>query len=132
MKKDRTVIYPAIFDPEPGSTAINVTFPDIPEAITYGRTEAEAAFSANEVLGLVLANRRDLPKPSPIKDVHLEHKGDYIVMIAVDLEAARKQIKTPTVKKNTTIPADLNDQAKKAGINFSEVLTEALREKLAK
>ncbi|WP_081467843.1 type II toxin-antitoxin system CcdA family antitoxin [Lentilactobacillus kisonensis] len=28
------------------------------------------------------------------------------------------------------MPAELNDKAKKAGINFSEILTEALREKL--
>ncbi len=37
MSKKRIVIYPAIFNPEPDGSAINVTFPDIPEAITYGR-----------------------------------------------------------------------------------------------
>lgn len=130
MSKNRIVIYPAIFSPEPDGSAINVTFPDIPEAITYGRDEKEAVYSANEVLGLVLANRRNLPKASIIKDISLPEKGDYVVMITADLEAAKKEIKVATVKKDTTIPADLNQEAIKQGINFSKVLTDALREKL--
>ncbi|QHB52722.1 type II toxin-antitoxin system HicB family antitoxin [Lentilactobacillus hilgardii] len=130
MKKNNIVIYPAIFGPEPDGSAINVTFPDVPEAITYGRTEEEAVYSANEALGLALASRKDLPKPSTIQSIKPEEKGDYMVMIAVDLEDAKRKIKKPTVKKNTTIPADLDEKAKKAGINFSEVLTNALREKL--
>ncbi len=130
MKKNETVIYPAIFNPEPDGSAINVTFPDVPDAITYGRDEREAASSANEVLGLVLTGRKKLPNPSAIKNIKLSGKDDYIVMIAVDLEAAKKGITVPTVKKNTTIPADLAEEAKKHGINFSKVLTDALREKL--
>ncbi|MGF2384560.1 type II toxin-antitoxin system CcdA family antitoxin [Lentilactobacillus otakiensis] len=126
-KKQNIVIYPAIFDPD--TDGINVTFPDVPEAITYGKDDTDAAYYANDVLGLVLANRKKLPTPSPIKNIQLS--GDqYIVMIVTDLHEAKKKIKNPTVRKNTTIPADLNEKAKQAGINFSEVLTDALREKL--
>ncbi|MFD1124070.1 HicB family protein [Lentilactobacillus raoultii] len=98
--------------------------------VVYGRDEKEAVYSANEVLGLVLANRRNLPKASIIKDVSLPKKGDYVVMITADLEAAKKEIKVATVKKNTTIPADLNEEAMERGINFSKVLADALRKKL--
>lgn len=132
MPKNKTVIYPAVFSPEPDDSAINVTFPDVPEAITYGHDEKEAAYSANEVLGLVLANRKKLPKASVIKDIKLEEANDYVVMIAVDLKAAKKQIKVVTITKNVNIPVDLAEEAKKRDINFSQVLIEALREKLDK
>jgi hypothetical protein len=93
MAKKDIVIYPAIFDPEPESHAINVTFPDVPEAITYGRNETDAAFYANEVLGLTLVDRkRKLPKVTPINEIPLKD-GQYVVMIAVDLKKAKKTIR---------------------------------------
>jgi len=46
-----------------------VTFPDVPGAITYGETEAEAlehALDALEtILSAMIANRKDIPFPSP-------------------------------------------------------------------
>lgn len=128
MKRQKNiVIYPAVFDPDVGG--INVTFPDVPEAITFGKNDNDAAYYANDVLGLVLANRKNLPRSSTVKDIKLTG-GQYVVMIAVDLDEAKKKIKSPTVRKNTTIPADLDEKARKAGINFSEVLTNALKAKL--
>ncbi|MFD1125654.1 type II toxin-antitoxin system HicB family antitoxin [Lentilactobacillus raoultii] len=129
MAKKDTVVYPAIFEPDTKVDAINVTFPDVPEAITYGRNEEEAAYYANDALGLALVSRGNLPKASSVKDVKLS-KDQYVVLIAVDLEEAKRKIRKPTIRKNTTIPADLNEEAQKAGINFSEVLTDALRERL--
>lgn len=38
----------------------------------------------------------------------------------VDLIAAAKKVKMPFVRKNTTIPVDLAEQAEEAGINFSQ------------
>ena len=35
-------VYPAVLDPEPDGSAINVSFPDVPEALTWGDDEAEA------------------------------------------------------------------------------------------
>lgn len=48
-----------------------------------------------------------------------------------DLDQAREQTKPLSVKKNTTIPADLAQQAEAQGINFSQTLTDALKQKLA-
>lgn len=55
-----------------------------------------------------------------------------MVPIFADLELAKKQSKPVTVKKNTTIPGDLAYEAEQTGINFSQTLTEALKEKLGK
>jgi len=46
-----------------------VTFPDVPEAVTFGADEDEALLQAKDALETALAmyvdNRRDLPAPSP-------------------------------------------------------------------
>jgi len=51
------------------SGAIVVTFPDVPEAITYGDTRVEALAHAIDALETALSiyvdDRRPLPKPSP-------------------------------------------------------------------
>jgi antitoxin HicB len=65
--------YSVIFQPE--GDAINVTVPDIPEAITCGYSEAEAteyAIDAIEtVLGEYIRRKRDIPTPARRKGVHV-------------------------------------------------------------
>ncbi len=59
--------YPVDLTPDGG--AIVVTFPDVPEAITYGEDEADALLRAVDALETALSiyvdDRRDLPQPSP-------------------------------------------------------------------
>jgi antitoxin HicB len=59
------IAYPAKFAPE--KKAINVTFPDLPEAITCGYSEEEAMEYAVDALEAILSDyikrRRDIPKP---------------------------------------------------------------------
>jgi antitoxin HicB len=59
--------YPVELTPD-GDTIL-VTFPDVPEAITFGADEAEALLQACDALATALAmyveGQRDLPKPSP-------------------------------------------------------------------
>ena len=59
------IAYPAKFAPE--KKAINVTFPDLPEAITCGYSEEEAMEYAVDALETILSDyikrRRDIPKP---------------------------------------------------------------------
>lgn len=55
-----------------GREAFNVTFPDIPEAITCGWSWEEAMEMAEDCLGASLSfyvdRREDIPKPSPVAD----------------------------------------------------------------
>ena len=59
--------YPVDLTPDGG--AIVVTFPDVPEAVTYGEDEADALLRAVDALETALSiyvdDRRDLPRPSP-------------------------------------------------------------------
>ena len=61
-------VYPYELEPQPEG-GFTVTFPDVPEAITQGDTEAEAALMAEDALVTALSFYTDraesLPLPSP-------------------------------------------------------------------
>jgi antitoxin HicB len=81
----RTFAYRARF--EPGDRrAVVVSFPDVPEAITEGRNEAEAFIQAEEALGLALLTypARGLPLPKP------RARGRGLVSITVEPGIAAK------------------------------------------
>jgi predicted RNase H-like HicB family nuclease len=135
--KNNYAIYPAIFEKntdEGFEGYYNVEFPDIPEAFTYAKNFEEAVLNAWEVLGLVLvdADKGKLPKPSSIEVVQRNHPFDFVQLVVVDLNEYSEGVTriVPKVKKNTTIPADLAKQAEELGINFSSVLTKALRQEI--
>ncbi|MEA3014246.1 MAG: antitoxin HicB [Sphingomonadales bacterium] len=60
--------YPVRLEPDDNDTIL-VTFPDVPGAITFGETEAEALDHAVDALETILnfymQDRRDIPFPSP-------------------------------------------------------------------
>lgn len=56
--------------------------------------------------------------------------GAFINMISVDVEAYAKEHFDKSVRKTLTIPAWLNTAAMEMGINFSQVLQEALLAKV--
>lgn len=62
--------YPYELSPQPEG-GFTVTFPDVPEAITEGNTEAEAAAMAEDALVTALSFYTDqsepLPRPSPAR-----------------------------------------------------------------
>ena len=127
------VVYPAILDDsENKEKYYTVTFPDVEGAITEGNGEGEAMAKGSEILGSFLYNipKDQLPVPTDIEIVKKQNPGKLVVPIFADLEKARMETKPATVKKNTTIPGDLAYKAEQAGINFSQTLTEALKEKL--
>lgn len=125
------VIYPAIFTPdEDEPELLNIEFPDVPGALTCGKGLKEAMFNASEALALMLYDEIEKPQPSSLSDIQQPSPGAQVLYVGVDLDQAAKDIITPTVMTNTTIPAWLNAEATKQGIDFSQTLTEALKEKL--
>jgi antitoxin HicB len=63
--------YPVVLDPEPDGSAINVSFPDVPGALTWGDDEAEALELAQDCLVTALygyvRDGEPIPKPGPAK-----------------------------------------------------------------
>lgn len=107
---------------------ISVFFPDISEAYTCSQTIEEALKDAEDVLKLSLRSRikdgEDIPFPTELKDMKTE-RNQYTTLVSISLDN-----KVKYDKKTLTIPHELNAAAEEAGINFSQVLQNALREKL--
>ncbi|MHC5189529.1 type II toxin-antitoxin system HicB family antitoxin [Enterococcus cecorum] len=108
----------------------NVTFPDVAEAITFGEDIPEAVIMAQSALGLALYERTQIPPANSPKDIHLKSDEDFVVMISLDLNEYRRKNHAKIVRKNTSIPEWLNILAEKENINFSQTLTDALKQKL--
>ncbi|RHD39445.1 type II toxin-antitoxin system HicB family antitoxin [Agathobacter rectalis] len=130
MKK---LFYPAIFHTaEEGGYW--VTFPDFPECMTQGDTTQEAYEMAVDALGLALVSREEekqpIPEPSSPDDCHVS-KNEHCIIIEFDMLAYKKRNNSKAVKKTLSIPEWLNEEAIDLGINFSQVLQEALIKKIA-
>ena len=54
-------------------------------------------------------------------------KADIVTLVDVDFGEYRRKNDMRAVKKNCTIPSWLNFEAEKAGVNFSAILTAALK-----
>ena len=126
MKK----IYPAIFENDP--VGYGVYFPDVEGAVTQGKNLEEAMKNASDALGIMLAsmieNEEKLTTPTNINEVSKENDSDIVTLISVELNDYLTD--TQLDKKTLKIPHWINIRAKKEGINFSNVLTEALMDKL--
>lgn len=122
------LLYPAIFTQ--GEKYITVTFPDIPEAITQGKDQTEAFEMAQDVLGLVLEDCTEYPQASDIASLQADYPTSTIALVAIDMLAYKKKYQSKTIRKNVTVPEWLNSIAEENNINFSQVLTEALKLKL--
>jgi len=129
MKK---MFYPAVFIPEDDG-GFSVSFPDVPGCNTCGDTMEQSYEMAFEALGLVLSyivdKKESIPQASNPQDIKLVD-GQFLVVIEFDMLAYRKRTESRAIKKTLTIPSWLNDAALEKNINFSQVLQDALREKL--
>ena len=113
--------YPAVFHTaEEGG--FWVSFPDFPECLTQGDSMEEAYEMANEALGLTITDRltdhEALPVPSLPGQIELDDENSSLVVLCFDLEAY------------LSIPEWLNEEAMAKGLNFSQVLQEALLAKI--
>ena len=123
--------YPAVFTAE--NNSYSVSFPDIDGCLTFGETIPEAIEMAEDALCLMLYDLEEegseIPKPSDAKELKVNN-NEFVTMIACDTVEYRKYYDNKAVKKTLTVPNWMNTLAEKAGINFSQVLQEALTQKL--
>lgn len=122
-----TFVYPAIFHKEEASYWVE--FPDLKGCHTYGSSIVETVEATQEALAgyllTLLEQEKVIPSPS---DISLYHPEDgFCSLVSCDINQYKD---TKAVKKTLTIPAWLNDRAVSMGINFSQVLQEALISKI--
>ena len=123
-------VYPAVFTPEDNGQ-FSVYFPDLEGCYTSGDHLGDAIYMAGDVLAMTLVSYEDKAKiiPVPSEKLPLE-EGEFQNYIACDTEIYRKQNLNKAVKKTLTIPEWLNEKALAQGIDFSQVLQEALMERV--
>ncbi len=131
MKKVERYFYPAVFTYEPNQE-IAVTFPDL-DAATSGENEDDALISARELLGCVLYGLEEdgeqIPSPTPLSEVTMQN-NERVVLVDVYMPSIRMAQVNRSVSRTVTLPAWMNAAALERNVNFSQVLQDALREKL--
>ena len=126
--------YPAIFYPCEERSGYTVEVPDLPGCVSEGKSLAEAILMAEDAAcGWVLDELEDgNPAPACSKPSQIvpETPDGFVSMLVLDMDAYAEKYGDKAVRKSLTIPAYLNTIAEKRGINFSQVLQDALKQKL--
>jgi len=126
------VIYPIIITKTNDSTTpYFVKIPSI-NGMTQGKTINDSIQMARDYIGLAVINLQDSNDPVPISSYTLPkpEESDIVTLVDVDIDNYRKKYDTKLIKKTLTIPNYLNVLGKENGVNFSELLTDALKSKL--
>ncbi len=134
-------VYPAVFYKE--ENGYSVIFPDLNNLATCGDSLEDAMSMAVDCLAGYLYSAKlsheEVEPSSELSDVdpisiakELESDpGEYFVnFVSVDVDEYVKLHFSKSVKKTLSIPEWLNREALSKNINFSQVLQEALIEKL--
>lgn len=121
-------VYPAIFTEENGQYL--VTVPDLSGCHTFGDSLNEAIEMARDAMAMWLCIAEDKKEEIPVPSLNLTADDGIVSYVDVDTVAYRRQTDNKAVKKTLSIPSWLNAQAELSGINFSNVLQNALMEQL--
>lgn len=128
------LFYPAIFH-EAEEGGFWITFPDFPGCFSQGENMDEAYKMAVDALGLCISDMEKekilIPSATKPNDILVKEK-EFLVVVEFDLDAYRRKKKSKAVKKTLTIPEWLNEEAMALDINFSQVLQEALLQKITR
>lgn len=128
----KTYLYPAYFR-RVESGGYSVDFPDLPGCVSAGESLAEALSMAREALSLHLYGMAEdgdaVPAASEPAAISAE-PGAFVAPVEGRPEMVGDEIRNRAVKKTLTIPYWLNEAAEAQRINFSQVLQEALRERV--
>ncbi|GCA68096.1 antitoxin HicB [Mediterraneibacter butyricigenes] len=121
-------VYPVVLSKD--EKGYFVAIPDF-EVYTEGKNLGDAIFMARDAIGINALQLEDEGKelPEPFSKEIEKAEGDIVTLVDVDITEYRRK-ENRMVRKNCTIPYYLNEEAEKAGINFSRLLQDAIKEKL--
>lgn len=133
--------YPACFFQE--ENGYSVIFPDLNYLATCGDTLEDAFASAVDCLAGYLHTAQmegdTVPAPSPLAQINpvsvaraldpdAPTPENFVSFVTVDVEEYARLHFCKSVKKTLSIPAWMDASAKRLGVNFSQVLQDALRQ----
>ena len=124
--------------------------PDLNTNNTYGKTLEEALYMVQDLIACYILEdledmeKNEIPKQSKIEDIDIKEVQEkweiqdneiissFKTLVVVDLNEFMLKWGNKSVRKNLTIPQWLNTKAVALNINFSQVLQEALIQKISK
>ena len=127
-----------------------VFVPDLNTNNTSGKTLEEALTMAQDLIATYIledleeVGRNEIPKQSKIENINIKEIqkqweiddediiSSFKTLVIVDLDEFLQKWSNKSVRKNLTIPQWLNTKAEALNINFSQVLQEALIQKISK
>ena len=125
-----TKVYPVVIsydEAEKTKYKYLVFIPDL-DGYTQGESLADSIAMARDYLG-TYSLEHELPEPGTIE--FNKEDDDTVTLVDINPAAYKKSLDKTPVKKTLTIPAYLNNAAIAEGLNFSQTLSEAIKEKLA-
>ncbi len=131
--------YPAVLGYDASTNQYYVLWPDLPGCTTTGATEDEALEHARESMSLHLwgmeVDEDEIPAPTPLHRLDLGEyveEGEKIVAVLVEvwMPSFRERMETKAVNRTVTLPGWLDSQAKRAALNYSQILQDGIMERL--
>ena len=124
---EKTYNFIAIFNY--ADDGISIEFPDLPGCYPSADSTEEAIKNAKEAMGLHLWGMEkdgdEIPIPSKLDEINLE-SNQIPYLVEVFMPTVRLRLDKSFVKKTLSVPAWLNAEAERKGVNFSGILQEAL------
>ncbi|WP_334341456.1 type II toxin-antitoxin system HicB family antitoxin [Companilactobacillus sp. HBUAS56275] len=126
------IVYPIIISKtDDKNIPYFVKIPDI-DGITQGKDVDDAIQMACDYIGLNIIDKQDNNLDVSKSNYVLPTSKDcnIVTLVDVDIDEYRRKNDFKTIKKTLTIPNYLNKLEKENNINFSELLTTALKKEL--
>ncbi|WP_067936989.1 type II toxin-antitoxin system HicB family antitoxin [Alicyclobacillus kakegawensis] len=124
-------LFPAIFERNENG-GYTITFPDL-SIVTEGDNLSHALNMAKEALELHLYGLEEdhdpIPEPTPPEQVEVP-RAAFVTVIEVYMPPVREEMAHKAVNTTVTLPRWLKNAAKEHGLNLSEVLQYAVKERI--
>lgn len=129
------IVYPVILTYEDDIIYIGIPDFNTDNYVSFAENLNDAIKYSKELITMYYTdledNQKEVPKPSDIKDIKKTLKDNQeVIYINLWLPYEKSLVKVAYKKKTLSIPTWLDMLATQKNINFSQVLQEALKEKL--
>lgn len=128
-------IYPAVFTEEyvtGRGSVFTVVFPDMLGCVTEGDSLSDAIEMAREALAGCICSMQQrneaIPDASPLEAVQFD--DGFVSLIDLDMFEYKRKTENKAVKRTVSLPLWLDTMAQHAGLNFSQTIQDALKERL--
>jgi len=125
-------VYATIFTQNPNGGYL-VKVPDLPGCVTGGSDLEESMKMVKDALCgclCVLEDKNQYPQPTTQPNNFILQENQFVALIEADTTKHRIEHDNRAVRKNVSLPAWLSAKAEQSNINCSQLLQEALRERL--